>query len=278
MQDWWQHIPLTLHPIAFTVGFFSIYWYALFFLTGFLAALGFVLLLVRKNQDGMTAEVMVDLALWLFFGALLGGRLGYAFFYAPDLFLAQPLQFFSPYDFTHGQWTGIAGMSYHGGLIGVVAVLFWFTKKRELSFWQVADLWVLAAPIGLFFGRLGNFFNLELYGRLTGRPWGMFFPGAEPIGFLRHPSSLYEAALEGCVLFCLLWTARARVRVPGILTSLFVISYAVIRFFLEYVREPDSGVGLFYSLTRGQVLSLVMLFVGAGLFFWLHRKNYAKIG
>ncbi len=277
MQEWWQHLPLTLHPTAVTVGFFSVSWYGIFFLLGFAAAFSFGYFLVKKERLAISSEELFDLFVLLFFGALLGARLGFAFFYFPNLLFVHPLAFFSPYDFMTRQWTGIAGMSFHGGLIGVLAALIWFVKKRKFSFWFVADILALAAPLTLFFGRLGNFWNGELYGRVTTKPWGMFFPGAEPALLLRHPSSLYEAFLEGVVLFLALLYIRSRTTTPGVLASFFLLGYATVRFFVEYVREPDQGVPLYFTLTRGQLLSLIMFFCGLTILFWLKGGKYVII-
>lgn len=272
----WQHIPLYIHPIAFSVGFFSIYWYALFLLTGFFFSFSFLMWWSKKVN--FSSEDLWDMATSVFLGALVGGRLGYALFYNLEYFLEKPLALFIPYDFTTNVWTGISGMSFHGGLIGVAGALFWWTRKRKQSFWKTADMVALAVPVTLFFGRLGNFFTGELYGRLTEQPWGMFFPGAFPPNVLRHPSELYEAFLEGILLLLILIFASRKVAFPGMLSSLFIIGYATLRFFVEYFRAPDEHIGFIFSyFTLGQLLSLYMFFSGAVLLLWLKRRDYAKI-
>lgn len=274
----WQRLPETLDPIAFTVGFFSVSWYALFFLGGWAAALFFCLWRKRKGElAGYSQDAIVDLFVFLFFGALIGGRIGYVLFYNLPVFWQNPLAVILPYDFERGMWIGISGMSYHGGLIGAATALFWFTQKRDISFWATADMIALAAPIAVFFGRLGNFFNLELYGRLTERPWGMIFPGAWPEGALRHPSELYEAALEGIVLFVLLFSVRQRMPFPGALVCLYLAGYAVLRFIAEFFREPDAQIGFLFGplgggLTLGQLLSVAMFLVGMSVFGWLSNR------
>ncbi|OGI16224.1 MAG: prolipoprotein diacylglyceryl transferase [Candidatus Moranbacteria bacterium RIFCSPHIGHO2_12_FULL_54_9] len=278
MQEWWQHLPETLHPIAFTIGFFSVYWYAVWFLLGFFVTLVLALWFARRGMTAYSGETVVDICLVLFFGAVLGGRLGYVLFYHPDVFLAAPYAIVLPYDFAHGVWIGISGMSYHGGLIGAAFGLLWFARKRRIPFWQAADFVALLAPIAVFFGRLGNFFNVELAGRVTEQPWGMLFPGMLPEGALRHPSALYEALVEGVALFIILIFLKRFVRTDGYLASWYLALYAIARFVAECFREPDPQLGLFFGvLSMGQILSLAMFAAAGVIFLWLRRQNYAKI-
>ena len=267
----WQHLLETLDPIAFSIGFFSVSWYALFFLLGLLAAYWFF----ASREGEVPEEHRLDLLVSLFVGAVIGARLGYVLFYGYfEAFLRQPWLIISPYDFEQGVWTGIAGLSFHGGLIGAVAALFLFTSKKRLAFWIAADQVALAVPIALFFGRLGNFFNLELYGRITERPWGMIFPGIEPLGGLRYPASLYEAFLEGVCLFLILLFLSRKKLFPGAVALIFLIGYAVFRFIGEYFREPDPQIGLLLaSLSLGQLFSLVMLLLGLFLYGWLKNRK-----
>lgn len=281
-MHWWQHLPETINPIVFTVGFFSLYWYAVFFLGGALGAFLLARFFVRRGAAPCLEETIFDLVILLFLGALLGGRIGYVLFYNVDLFLGTPLVIISPYDFERGVWTGISGMSYHGGLIGAALALYWFTRKKIISFWKMADFVVVLVPVATFFGRLGNFFNGELYGRVTTEPWGMVFPEVPPIGTLRHPSTLYEAFLEGIVLFCVLLFFRKRMPFPGALACLYMAGYACLRFGGEYFREPDAQVGFFfgplaYGLTLGQIFSLGMLASAGAIFLWLKHQNHARI-
>lgn len=275
MIDWWQHIPEHLDPIAFTVGFLSLKWYALSWLAGFLGSFLFAKRYLSGRDLSLKEEGLFDLFLLLFFGAILGGHFGYALFYRPELLL-DPIGFFWPYNHETGMWTGIAGMSFHGGVIGVASALFLFARKYQQDFFRLADVIVLAAPIALFFGRIGNFLNRELPGRVTEVSWGVYFPGIFPEA-LRHPSTLYEALGEGVLLFFLLVGGRCLVRTPGQLTALFLVGYGTIRFGLEYFREPDPGVGLLFMLTRGQILSILLIAFGTLLFVWLVRKNRGKI-
>jgi len=284
MQDWWQHLPENLEPIAFSVGFFSLYWYAFFFACGALASFFFGYFLLRKNESTLPENTFFDIFFVVFIGACVGGRIGYVLLYNMDFFLQSPMRIFSPYDFRTGVWTGIAGMSFHGGLIGAVMSLFlfiWYKKSHgyPFSFWNITDFLSLLAPIAIFFGRLGNFFNGELYGRITTMPWGMYFP-VEPLEILRHPSTLYEASLEGILLFLILWFFQKRTLFAGELTCLFLCGYAGFRFLGEYFREPDVQLGLFFGelFSLGQILSLLMILFSFVLFFWLRKRNYAILG
>lgn len=272
----WQHIPESINPIVFSVGFFSVRWYAPLFFLGFIVALFFVLWLRKREPTYFSEEDVYDMFFILFLGAYVGARLGYVIFYNLDFFLEEPFRIVLPYDVRQGVWTGISGMSFHGGLIGVVLGLFWFAHTRKISFWLLADMVALAAPIALFFGRLGNFFNGELYGRITRMPWGMYFPSISPLGTLRHPAPLYEAFLEGMVLFSFLVYLRFRYRsmFPGALAALFLIGYASLRFIGEYFREPDSQIGFVFSgLTLGQIFSLLMLVIGMSILSWFKWKK-----
>lgn len=278
MNSLWQHLPETINPIAGTIGFFSVYWYAVWFLAGFFMAFLLALWLARRGEAPCSSNDIFDMLVVIFFGALLGGRIGYVLLYHPDIFLASPLMIFSPYDFGRGAWMGLSGMSYHGGLIGAVAALVWFSGRKKLSFWKMADFTALLAPVSVFFGRLGNFFTVELPGRITTEPWGMVFPGMFPTGTLRHPSTLYEAFFEGIVILVLLLFMRRQARFDGALACFYLIFYAFARFGSEYFREPDPQLGLFFNLfTLGQIFSFVMLCTATIIFIWLKRKNYVKI-
>lgn len=274
----WQNILVALNPIAFKLGFFVVNWYAVFFLAGFFVTLGLALWQARRGEAPYGQEQIFDLFIYLFLGACLGGRAGYVIFYNPQIFWADPAKIFLPYDFGRGIWTGISGMSYYGGLAGIALALYVFARAHRKSFWETADFLALLAPIAIFLGRLGNFFNLELYGRITGYPWGMIFPGVPPLGTLRHPSALYEAVLEGVVIFILLFFLRKRMPFKGALTSIYFVSYAVLRFFGEFFREPDPQLGLFYStFTLNQILAGGMFLVGLAIFQWLRSQNYATM-
>jgi phosphatidylglycerol---prolipoprotein diacylglyceryl transferase len=293
--DYYQHLPLHMDPIAFTVGSFSVGWYSLMYLLAM--AVIYSLLLYRtkadiraenlaefykktsNNKSFSMAEfrnLLADLLLFSFMGALIGGRLGYVLFYNPLYYLRSPVEIISPYNFSTGEFVGIYGMSFHGGLIGVILIAMIFVGKNKLNFWKLADFVVPAIPAGYFFGRIGNFLNVELYGRVTDRWIGMYFPLSAGAGdFLRFPSQIIEAFLEGTLLFIILWMIRNKKILAGKFLSLYFIGYGTARFLGEFFREPDEQIGfIFSSITLGQIFSLGMIFCGLFLVrFQKRRKN-----
>lgn len=265
--DFYQHIPEKINPEIFSLGFFSLGWYALMYLVGF----GVVFLLLRKRlklgEGKMSSEQLFDFLLFCLLGAIVGGRLGYVFFYNYSFYFAHPLAIISPFDAVSGELIGIYGMSYHGGLAGVIFVALFFAKKYGLNFWTLSDFVVPAIPAGYFFGRVGNFLNGELYGRATDTWLGMFF-SADNFGILRHPSQLYEAFLEGLLLFIFFWVARNKKNWQGNFLALYFIGYAIMRFLGEFFREPDVQIGLILGgITLGQLFSLGMFFSGLAVLF-----------
>lgn len=273
--DFYQHIPERISPEMVRVGFFSISWYAVMYLVGFLVIFGLLRKRLKKGEGQvcMTKEQLFDFLLFCFLGAIIGGRLGYVLFYNFSFYLAHPLAIFSPFDSVTGELIGIYGMSYHGGLIGALLAALLFVRLHKLNFWDLSDFVVPAIPAGYFFGRIGNFLNGELYGRATDMRIGMYFP-SDVLGVLRHPSQLYEAFLEGLVLFAIFWPERNRKKWQGKFLALYLIGYAVARFFEEFFREPDVQIGFVLGgLTLGQLFSLAMFFVGGGILFWKKRKT-----
>jgi phosphatidylglycerol:prolipoprotein diacylglycerol transferase len=247
-----------IDPVAFAFGPFTIRWYALAYLAGFILGWQYCLRLARSNERPPLARDVDDFLVWAVAGVILGGRVGYVLFYNADLYWHHPLQAIEI-------WTG--GMSFHGGLIGVVTAIVLFSLRRGFSPLRLGDLIVCAVPIGLFFGRIANFVNDELYGRVTDVPWAVLFPRG---GFLpRHPSQLYEAFLEGLVLFTLLAVLARRPGVrarSGLLGGIFCIGYALCRILVELFREPDAQLGfLVGGATMGQLLSLPLLLAGVVL-------------
>jgi phosphatidylglycerol:prolipoprotein diacylglycerol transferase len=252
----WMFIAPDIDPIAVSIGPLAIRWYGLMYLAGF--AGGALLGVYRARQPGSgwkPAEVW-DLLFYVALGVVLGGRIGYAIFYHGGYYLSKPWEIFYI-------WTG--GMSFHGGLIGVLIAMWLFARRHRRTFLAVADFAVPLMPLGLMAGRIGNFINHELWGRVTDLPWGVVFPaaGLDP----RHPSQLYEAFLEGVVLFALVWIYSSRPRKPGAVGGLFLAGYGIARFAVEFVREPDSHLGpvAFGWMTMGQLLSLPMIIVGIWL-------------
>ncbi len=250
-------------PVIFRVGPLEFRWYGLMYLIGFgIAYLIIKKELTRKNGP-IPAEAAGDLLFYLILGLLVGARIGYVIFYNLPVYIQRPWEVLAI-------WHG--GMSFHGGLIGMVVFGFVFSKKYKASFFELADLGALAAPMGLMLGRIGNFINGELFGRPTSLPWGMIFPGGGNIP--RHPSQIYEAFLEGPILFSILWVLRTRIRRPGTLLAIFLMAYGLFRFIAEFFREPDSQLGfILEGLTMGQILCLFMIGTGAALFIYLKFVN-----
>ena len=243
-------------PIAISIGPISVHWYGLMYLIGFFAGVSLGIYRARSSDNDWTKDQVWDLLFYVAMGVIFGGRLGYIVFYKLSYYLSHPLEIFY-------LWQG--GMSFHGGLIGVLVAMFLFARKTDKTFWNVTDFLAPLVPIGLGTGRFGNFINQELWGSVTNVPWGVVFPvaGALP----RHPSQLYEAILEGAVLFLILWLYSAKPRPPGQISGLFLLGYAFSRFIVEFFREPDSHLGYiaFNWLTMGQVLSLPMIILGLWL-------------
>jgi phosphatidylglycerol:prolipoprotein diacylglycerol transferase len=214
-------------------------------------------------------NLILDFLLLAMIGAIIGGRLGYVFLYNFSYFWHNPLAVISPYDLISHKFMGIYGMSYHGGLLGVILATWIFTSKNKINFWQWTDFVVPAIPAGYFFGRLGNFLNLELYGRVTTSWLGMHFPTAVDAGqFLRYPSQLLEAFLEGALLFVILWSMRNRQKFTGFSLAIYLVGYGMARIVGEFFREPDTQVGFIFSyFTLGQVFSAIMILAGIAIYF-----------
>ena len=273
--EFWQHIPETIDPVLIGFGPIRIHYYGLMYILAF--ATTYVLVLYRTHREkrfNLKDEEVQNLITAMILGLILGARLGYVLFYNLGYYLRHPLEIFLPFDFSHGiTFTGISGMSFHGGLIGVLFATIWYGRKIKRDFWDIADLFCPAIPLGYTFGRIGNFINGELYGRVTDWPLGMRFPLADN-GDLRHPSQLYEAFFEGIVLFFLLWTIREKVKVKGVMFPLYLLGYGCARFFIEYFREPDAHMGFVWlNFSMGQVLCLAMMIVGIGLLIWRIRTK-----
>lgn len=270
------------NPIAFQVGPLGVHWYGLMYLLGFIGFLLLGRLRIRQgNYPGWKAEELDDLLFYGVLGVILGGRLGYVFFYKPDYYLSHFLDIFKV-------WQG--GMAFHGGFLGVLVAMMLFTRKSGRRFLSVVDFIAPLVPLGLAFGRLGNFINGELWGRVTtpGAFWAMIFPQARSAdsvlaqaqpeltelitkygGLPRHPSQLYQFALEGVLLFVLLWIYAGKPRKPGQVSAMFLLGYGSLRLIAEFAREPDDFLGLLaLNFSMGQWLSLPMILIGAHLLWW----------
>lgn len=250
-----------IDPVIVSLGPLSVRWYGMMYLVGFIAA--YLLAKKRLPQSPWNQEQLSDLLFWGFVGVIIGGRLGYVFFYQWDMFISDPAYLFKI-------WTG--GMSFHGGLLGVIGAMVWQAKRLNSSLLEVGDFIAPLVPIGLGAGRIGNFLNAELWGRQTDVPWAFVFPGAGPEP--RHPSQLYEFALEGVLLFIILWLYSARPRPTGAVAGLFLVGYGAFRFIVEYFREPDAHIGLYQiGLSQGQLLCLPMILAGIWLMVMAYRKG-----
>ena len=263
----WQSIPANLSPNLLTIGSFQLRYYSLMYLAAF--ACTYILVMHRIKREGYpyTAEQVQDFFVWAILGVIVGGRLGYVFFYNFGYYLQHPLEILFPFEFDGGfRFVGISGMSYHGGVIAILAASIVFCRRRKIDFWRFADLVCPAIPLGYTFGRIGNFINGELYGRPADVPWGMVFP-LDPTGRLRHPSQLYEAFFEGIVLFIVLYLIRKKGRFDGALFAFYLIGYGAVRFFIEFYREPDAQLGFILGpLSMGQLLCFLMIGAGAAIY------------
>ncbi|HTF98894.1 MAG TPA: prolipoprotein diacylglyceryl transferase [Cellvibrio sp.] len=265
-----------IDPIAFTLfedpiqignmtfGPLSVHWYGIMYLLAFTSAWLIAIYRTRIPGSPVTKTQVENLITYGAFGVILGGRCGYVLFYNFDKWLADPLWLFRV-------WEG--GMSFHGGLIGVIVAMIIYSRRINQSFVSVMDFVAPIVPLGLGFGRLGNFIGQELWGRISDSPWAMVFPKAmDPVGVARHPSQLYQAVLEGLVLFIIVFWFSAKPRPRGVVSGVFLIGYSLFRFGVEFVREPDQGIGfdLLGWMTRGQLLCVPMFLLGVGLIIYAY--------
>ena len=253
-----------IDPIAFHIWHFPVHWYGLMYLFGFGCAWFLGMRRAALAGSGWQKEEVADLIFYAAIGVVLGGRIGYTLFYNFSYSLAHPLTIFKI-------WQG--GMSFHGGLLGVIVSCYWFARRYQKGFWQITDFVVPLVPLGLAAGRIGNFINGELWGRVTTMPWGMVFPNAGPLP--RHPSQLYECALEGIVLFLILWFFSAKPKPKMAVSGLFLLAYGCFRIVLEFFRQPDAQLGFvaWGWLSQGQLLSIPMVGLGMVLLVLAYRRN-----
>jgi phosphatidylglycerol:prolipoprotein diacylglycerol transferase len=261
-----------IDPVLVSIGPFAVRWYALSYICGILAGWLYARMIIANQRlwggpAPFTATDFDDFVLWVTLGIILGGRTGYVLFYNFDFFLARPVEILEV-------WKG--GMSFHGGFLGCVLAVVLFGLKRKMSILSLGDITCAVAPIGLFFGRLANFVNSELWGRPTDVPWAMVFPSPEAGPWPRHPSQLYEAALEGLVLFCVLavLVRAGALKRPGLILGAFAIGYAVARSVCELFREPDAQLGFLWGgMTMGMLLSVPLLIAGICLVAFALRRQ-----
>jgi phosphatidylglycerol:prolipoprotein diacylglycerol transferase len=276
---WWQHLPEKMNPVMFSIGGFKLHYYGLMYLVAF--AVVYILAIYRIKREKrfrISADEIQNLMIFMMIGVIVGGRVGYVIIYNPLYYLNNPLEIFLPFNFSNGiTFTGISGMSFHGGLVGVIAAIWIFTRKTGFNFWNTVDLLAPVVPLGYTFGRIGNFINGELYGRVTSASIGMYFPLA-PGQNLRHPSQLYEAFFEGIVLFIVLWNLRKTQTPKGAMLSFYIIGYGLVRFFIEFYRQPDLQMGfVFMSFSMGQLLCGLMMVCGAALYIYLSRTERGRM-
>ena len=255
-----------INPVIIPLGPLAVSWYSLAYVVGILLGWFYILKLISiDTSTNISKKNIDDFVTWVIIGIIIGGRLGYVLFYDPIKYFSNPIDILKTYK---------GGMSFHGGIIGYAVASAWFAQRNKISFLGIADLSATAAPIPLFLGRIANFINAELYGRVTDVPWAFIFPGSDYLP--RHPSQLYEAALEGFVLFCIMCVAALNFNAlsrAGLLSGLFLIFYSIFRIIIEFFREPDIQIGLLAeTFTMGQLLCLPMLIIGIFLIFY-SKKN-----
>ncbi len=256
-----------INPIALKVGPIAIHWYGIMYLIGFVVAWLLGTSRCRQSCGIWKSEQISDLIFYCAIGVILGGRIGYILFYNLEYYLNNPNMMFAVWD---------GGMSFHGGFIGVIIVLFLYGKKLGKSLFEMTDFVAPLVPLGIAAGRIGNFINGELWGRVSHVPWAMVFP-KDPLHLPRHPSQLYEFLLEGITLFLVIWFYSRKTKPKGAVSALFLIGYGLARFFVEFFREPDPQLGYiaFGWMTRGQELSIPMVIIGIFiiLFSYMRKKN-----
>lgn len=284
----WQTLPLHLDPTFLTIGGkqilqfgtdmsgagFPIRWYGLMYIVGFVVNIGLLKKMCRKGEVNILENIMENFCIWIIIGILLGGRFGYVLFYNLDYYMNNLSEILLP--FSDGQFVGIAGMSFHGAVIGGTIFGTIYTLVKKLDWRECANAVFFVAPLGYSFGRFGNFMNGELYGRETTNPIGMYFPSNQNI--LRYPSQLFEMFGEGFLLFGILWIFRKIPVTKNLMMPFFFIGYGTIRFFIEYFREPDAHIGLnSLGFSQGQMLCAAMILTGIILIpFFVRKKQEIK--
>ncbi|HHH72695.1 MAG TPA: prolipoprotein diacylglyceryl transferase [Sulfuricurvum sp.] len=269
-MEYWNHIYEHFNPVAFSLFGLPVHWYGMMYVLALLAALYGAKWYVRYDRIAIDTKTLDAYFIWVEIGVILGARLGYILFYDPDTlyYLTHPWQIFNP--FKAGEFVGIRGMSYHGAVIGFFIASFLFSRRKQVHFGILMDIVAVAVPLGYIFGRVGNFLNQELVGRVTDVSWGIYVHGV-----LRHPSQLYEAVLEGLVVFLIIWCYRHYKRFNGELILLYGFAYGAMRFTAEFWRAPDPQLGYICCgwMTMGQLLSSMMMLAAVILWPYFYRKD-----
>jgi phosphatidylglycerol:prolipoprotein diacylglycerol transferase len=266
--NFWQHIYSHINPVALNLGPFHIHWYAIMYITALV--LGYYLGVKFGEKFGFSKSVIDEYFIWAEVGIIIGARFGYILFYMPgdnSYYLTHPWEMFNP--FVNGKFVGIAGMSYHGAVIGFIVATLLFVKIKKIDLWKLVDVVALAVPLAYIFGRIGNFLNGRIVGRETDVPWGVYIDGA-----LRHPIGIYEAFFEGLLSFLIIYIYYKKFyKCRGELISLYLITYGVFRSLCEWWREPDPQLGFIMDhLTMGQILSLFLIVGGIAIFYYRRKK------
>lgn len=272
--DFWQYLPYYLNPVAFYLGPIQIRWYSIMYLSSILSIFFLYISYCKKNKLVNNLNYSYELLIYSFIGIIIGARLGYALFYEPLVFLSNPLKLINPFE--NGTLVGISGLSYHGGALGFITAIVLYCKKYKINFFQTTNILSLYIPLGYTLGRIGNFLNLELYGKATNLIIGMYFPN-DSTQTLKYPSQIAEAFVEGILIFFILKVAIKYFPLSKkIITPLYCLLYGFARFFIEFIREPDVFQSLFINIfTYGQFLSIIMILWGI-TFIPIYLKHYEK--
>ncbi len=269
-MTFWNHIYEHFDPIAFSLGSLKVHWYGIMYVTALVVGVMMAKHIVKKDHLPISQSLLDNYIVWVEVGVIIGARIGYLLFYQPNFsqYLTQPWQMFNP--FHDGHFVGIRGMSFHGALLGFLIASTLFSYRHKINQWFLLDIAAVAIPAGYVFGRIGNFLNQELVGRATDVSWGIYVNGV-----LRHPSQLYEAFLEGIVLFAIMYAIRKKKRFDGQLISIYLMLYGLARFSAEMFRAPDPQIGYIYGgwMTKGQEFSILMMIFGAILYFVLRKRS-----
>jgi len=272
-MEYWNHIYEHFNPIALDLGFISVHWYGIMYISALLTALWFAKWIIKKDNMPIAEDTIDNYFIWIEIGIIFGARVWYILFYDSNTsyYLSHPWQIFNP--FQNGEFVGIRGMSYHGAVVGATIASYLYARRNHGVIFKILDVVALSVPVGFVFGRIGNFLNQELVGRVTDVPWGIYVDGV-----LRHPSQLYEGFLEGIVIAIILYLYRERRAFDGALIGIYGVLYGTVRFIVEFWRMPDIQLGYLYGgwLTMGQVQSFIMVIISIGVYFFIKKSSTSK--